>query len=327
MTGNFRIRIRSLGLVSVGMLAFAAACGGSCSRARRRREFVDGHVHLMPMQLGERAARNAAPSAHLSYFGGKVVQNAQVIQVIYGAGTYAGGVNSGTPSLASFYGGVLNSPYVDWLSEYNTSSPTQHIGRGSFSTKIQITPSSTRDGSTISDASIKAEINAQISARHLPTPSNNTIYMVNFPRGKSITQGSSASCVGGGFCAYHGTFKRGSQDVFYGVLPDMSPGSGCDVGCGGNPVAFDNQTSVASHELIETITDPEVGLATVVGPPLAWYDPNNGEIGDICNALQGTITGGDGRSALQGTITGGDGRSYTVQTEWSNQANACIVHK
>jgi len=85
------------------------------------------------------------------------------------------------------------------------------------------------------------------------------------------------------------------------------------LGCGGN-TWFNNQTSVASHELIETITDAEVGLATVVGKPLAWYDSANGEIGDICNASQGSFTGADGKT-------------YTVQTEWSNQKNACIVHK
>ena len=64
--------------------------------------------------------------------------------------------------------------------------------------------------------------------------------------------------------------------------------------------------------MAETITDCEVGLASVLAPPLAWYDNNNGEIGDICNAQQGSILGGDGQT-------------YTVQKEFSNVANACIV--
>jgi MYXO-CTERM domain-containing protein len=58
------------------------------------------------------------------------------------------------------------------------------------------------------------------------------------------------------------------------------------------------------------VTDPGVGLATSYGPPLGWYDPSNGEIGDICNAQQGTF--------LAGTVT------YTVQKEWSNLSGACI---
>ncbi|MGZ6143785.1 MAG: COG1470 family protein, partial [Myxococcales bacterium] len=57
----------------------------------------------------------------------------------------------------------------------------------------------------------------------------------------------------------------------------------------------------------------EVGLATNNAPPLAWYDPQgqDGEIGDICNGSQGTITA--------------NGQSWTVQTEWSNSHNACIT--
>ena len=247
--------------------------------------------------------------ALLHYYGGKVVQNAKVVQVIYGAGTYMTGVNSGTTNMGTFFSSILNSVYVDWLTEYNTTSPVQHIGRGTFNGKFTITPATNRNGSTITDASIMAEISAQIASGHLPAPDNNTIYMVNFPKGKSITQGGAKSCVAGGFCAYHGTFKRGSQNVYYGVLPDMSAGSGCFTGCGSSATSFGNQTSVASHELIETITDAEVGLATVVGPPLAWYDAANGEIGDICNAQQGSING------------------YVVQKQWSNASKACIVHK
>ena len=104
----------------------------------------------------------------------------------------------------------------------------------------------------------------------------------------NLGQGGSNSCVAGGFCAYHGTFKRNGQNVFYGVMPHMSSGSGCDSGCGAS-TPLNNQTSVASHELIEAVTDPAVGLANVYGPPLAWHNKTYGEIGDICNAQQSSI--------------------------------------
>src|SRR5215468_10527820 len=98
------------------------------------------------------------------------------------------------------------------------------------------------------------------------------------------------------------------QNVYYGVLPALT--GGCATGGGGT--TFQNTQSVSSHELIEAITDAEVGLATVIGPPLAWYDTNNGEIGDICNAQQGTFTGTDGNT-------------YTIQKEFSDQQNDCIT--
>jgi len=274
------------------------------------------------------------PDAHLSYWGGRVVSNIQVVQVLYGAGSpgdYPTAVAStASPSIASFYQGVLNSPYVDWLTEYNTTTPLptprsdQAIGRGSFSTQVVITPSAANNGSTIDDSNIKAELAAQIMAGTLPAPThdaagnNNTYYAVFFPKGKVITLGVQSSCAFNGFCAYHGTIADagGHGEVYYGVHPDMQSGSACAFLCGAAPTEFGNYTQVASHELIETVTDPEVGLASFVGPPLAWYDPSNtpdnGEIGDICNDQHATVTGGDGVV-------------YDVQLEFSNSRNDCIA--
>ena len=162
------------------MIALVSSCGGpplEPGDGTEAETFTDGNVHAMPMRTPEQlqqGARNAAGSAHLTYYGGKVVQNANVVQVVYGAGTYAAGVNSGTTNMGTFYSSVLNSAYMDWLTEYNTTSPAQTIQRGTFHGKVQITPASSRDKSTISDANIKAEISAQITAGHLPAPTNNT---------------------------------------------------------------------------------------------------------------------------------------------------------
>ena len=92
-------------------------------------------------------------------------------------------------------------------------------------------------------------------------------------------------------------------------MPDMQAGSGCATGCG-TSTTFGNYTSVTSHELTEAMTDAFVGIATVFGPPLAWYDMTNGEIGDICNAQQGSYVA--------------NGTTYTIQLEFSNSANNCV---
>jgi hypothetical protein len=152
----------------------------------------------------------------------------------------------------------------------------------------------------------------------LPAPVNdalgnpNTLYMIYFPPGKTISQGGSNSCQAGGFCAYHGTTSStlNTKHVLYGVLPDMQAGSGCSTGCGTSSV-FGNYTSVTSHELVEAMTDAQVGIATVIGPPLAWYDSTNGEIGDICNGQQATYVA--------------NGTSYVIQLEFSNSANNCVT--
>jgi len=69
-------------------------------------------------------------------------------------------------------------------------------------------------------------------------------------------------------------------------------------GCTGSLATFDALTSTSSHELSEAITDPIPGQG--------WYDQNNGEIGDIC--------------AWKTKQVG----NYTVQLEWSNNANSCV---
>jgi hypothetical protein len=276
-------------------------------------------------QLSTGAIGFAAPSgAHLSYFGGPVISNVQVIQVLYGAGSYNAQVaGTQSPTMGNFFGDLTgtNSGYVNLLTQYNTPASggtNQTIGNGTFGGLFQISPSSGNDGSTIDDSNIQAELLAQINAGHLPAPqldaagNVNTLYMIYFPPGKTITQGGSSSCVAGGFCAYHGTTSStlNGKNLLYGVLPDMQAGSGCATGCGTSNT-FGNYTSVTSHELTEAITDADVGIATTFAPPLAWYDMNNGEIGDICNGQQGSYTA--------------NGTTYTIQLEFSNAANDCVL--
>ncbi|HKR97556.1 MAG TPA: hypothetical protein VJW55_19425 [Candidatus Angelobacter sp.] len=266
----------------------------------------------------------AAPAgAHLTYHNGPIISNVQVIQVLYGSGSYNPQIAGTTsPTMGNFFADLTgaNSGYIPFLQQYNTNisgGTGQVFGNGTFGGLFQIVPSAANNGSTIDDSNIQAELLAQISAGHLPAPvldslgNPNTLYMIYFPPGKTITQGGSSSCVGGGFCAYHGTTSNtlNSHNVLYGVLPDMQAGSGCATGCGTSSV-FGNYTSVTSHELTEALTDADVGIATVIGPPLAWYDSTNGEIGDICNGQQGSYVA--------------NGTTYTVQLEFSNSANNCV---
>jgi hypothetical protein len=260
--------------------------------------------------------RAAAPSgAHLTYYGGPVVSNAKVENVFYGTGTFGPSAGPGG-SMPSFFNAVGSSAYFDWLTEYNTTvagGTGQTIGHASSLGEVTILPSAANNGSTIDDVNMQAELAAQLTAGHLPAPTFdaqgnvNTVYSLFFPDGKTLTQGGSTGGVAGGFCAYHGTIVYQGHYVPYMVMPAFTPTSGYAHGCGADPTLFNNFTSVTSHELIETVTDAAVGQATVFGPPLGWYDGTNGEIGDICNAQQGSVAG------------------FVVQKEFSNVANDCIA--
>jgi len=261
-------------------------------------------------------------SPHLSYFNGPVVSNVQVVPILWGPN-----VNLQTTThIAQFYADATVSNWYDLLSEYASVGGTnQSIGRGTSIPAITITPS--RCGSTVNctvtDAQLQTEIANQITAAHLPAPqldstgNTTTAYMMHFPPNVTLTgpDGAGNSCVQ--FCAYHNTFIFGANNtpMPYGAIMDTYT-SACSSGCGGNATALQNETSVASHELSEIITDADIGLDTGVNYafPAAWGDNFNqcGEIADICDS-----------NAPGSTITVG-ANSWIVQQLWSNAKNACV---
>jgi hypothetical protein len=268
----------------------------------------------------------AAPAgAHLNYYGGPIITNVQVIQVLYGSGSYEPHVaGTSSPTMGQFFGDITGSGsgLATLLWQYNTNlsgGTNQFFGNGTFGGLFQIVPSGASNGSVISDAQIQSELLAQISAGSLPTPiidlSGNprTLYMIYFPPGKTLTLGTLTSCppTGDGFCAYHGTTSNlfGGKHVLYGAMPDFQSG-GCAFRCGTSST-FGNETSTSSHELVEALTDADAGLTSNAAFPRAWDDPNYGEIGDICNQQQTSYTA--------------NGTPYTVQLEFSNSANNCIA--
>src|SRR5438270_8641342 len=265
----------------------------------------------------------AAPAgAHLTYHNGPIISNVQVVQVLYGSGSYNAQIAGTTsPTMGNFFADITSTGLISLMQQYNTNisgGTNQIFGNGTFGGLFQIVPSAGNNGSTITDTQIQSELLAQINAGHLPAPSHdalcnpNTLYKIYFPPGKTISQGGSNSCQAGGFCAYHGTTSStlNTKHVLYGVLPDMQAGSGCSTGCGTSSV-FGNYTSVTSHELVEAMTEADVGIAPSFAPPLAWYDQTNGEIGDICNGQQATYVA--------------NGTSYVIQLEFSNSANNCVT--
>src|SRR5579864_958160 len=199
------------------------------------------------------AGSQTAAGPSVTYFGGPIVSNVHIVEVLYGTGTgtYLPGISSTTPpSVASFSTAIAAGPLFDMLNEYSTAGVTtadgkpgsnQTLGHGVFDGLFTINPSAVNDGSTITDNQIQAELVAQVAAGNLPAPvvdalgNVNTVYVLFFPPGKTIRLGTLTSCVRGGFCGYHSTSftQAKGQNLLYSVLPDMQPPSGCSSGCGG----------------------------------------------------------------------------------------------
>ncbi|MHB8719145.1 MAG: PLL family lectin [Candidatus Dormibacteria bacterium] len=311
---------------ATAMAAVAAPVGAAAAAPSPTTRVPPSAIMPLPA-LHPRASASTSPP-HLEYWGGKVISSVQVVEVLYGPGTYEAEVTASPstyPSVGSFYRGITQSPYIDWLSEYNTTitaqggipGTNQTIGRGSFLSQVQISPSaadapSTANGMTVTDTQIQRELKLQIASTTLPAPGPNVLYAIHFPLGVTISMadGSGATVYSGvGFCAYHGTTS--APEAYYSVLPDFDTGGMTQCGTG---TEFQRLTTISSHELVEAITDPEVGNAAALAPPLGWYDQaNNQEAADLCESLND-----------QASMVGGDGHTYSVQVAWSNLQNACV---
>src|SRR5215471_11722853 len=113
-----------------------------------------------------------ADSIGTVYSGGPVFSDVQIVAVFWGPSVHP----TITSQIGGFYAAYVQASQIGWMCEYNT--PTQTIGSGSFAGNFTITPT-IATGTTITDTNIRDEIAAQVNAGHLPTPNDNTLYMVH----------------------------------------------------------------------------------------------------------------------------------------------------
>jgi uncharacterized repeat protein (TIGR01451 family) len=302
-----------------------------------------GPVHIVPFgppakppQARSTILPASSNQGQVQYYGGPVISNVNVVEVLWGSFVDV----PSTTGLDQFFTDITDSNYFALLAEYGTvglngngtgnpPGSNQKIGSGVFGGKFTITPSLCPGSAanppsfcSIDDTQIQTELANQVSAGHLPqavqdTQGNfNTIYMIYFPPGVTITVQGIESCAAFGFCAYHSNIDSSLRPkLLYGVFPDFGPTSGCSAagqGCGSG-ASQQNLSSASSHELAEATTDAQVGSfsGSVPAPPLAWIDQKSGqEIGDFCNQDQVQISV--------------NSRAYTVQQLFSNMQGACV---
>jgi MYXO-CTERM domain-containing protein len=249
----------------------------------------------------------------IPYRGGAVIANVHAIPVFWTANV--------DPAIQAWAEGYLatlvDSAHMDLLAEYSTvglvGGSNQKIGHGTAGPGVVITPSIR--GTTVIDSNgqIADELEAQVTAGNLPAPvmddqgNPNTLYIVFFPRGTVISDGTGSSC--SQFCAYHGSGGRNSE-IIYAVIPDMSASSRCSMGCADSCTTgiVDISVGSVSHEFAEAVSDPVNG----------WYSTTNrtgSEIGDICASTSATQTD---TAIVPGT-------SIKAQFEWSQKNRKCLI--
>ena len=180
----------------------------------------------------------------------------------------------------------------------------------------------------VDDSQLRTEI-AHVVSTHSLTTDLNHIYAIFLPKGvescfysdAGIPSGQNNACTindtpTAAYCAYHSSFGSGGNAI-YAAMPFpvyQSPtGFTCSSDRGSrapqtpnNNVPADTVISTLSHELSESITDPNGN---------AWYASDGNENGDLCAYIYGNVTGTSGHLYNQ-TI---NGHHYLTQEEFSNK--------
>jgi hypothetical protein len=238
--------------------------------------------------------------------------------------------NGGATTLSASYQTVQTNLLKDYAghgldnnnTQYyqTTTGPKLYIqNKGSFGASFIDTsaypPSGCSDSATpgncITDAQVQTEI-LKVMAIKGWTGGLNKMFLLFTSSGEgSCFDSTNAACAYTQYCGYH-SFISGTTPVIYSnepfgnttvcqVLGAPSPNS--------NPAA-DSAATVASHELTEATTDPELN---------AWFSAQGNEIGDLCNFNYGTNTWDSGKANQMW-----NGHFYELQREFDNHAGGCV---
>ncbi len=287
----------------------AVACGGSTDTPKATEPVVEQDagtfVPVTPPDAGvipDDVLNPTYPAPHapmpkISYHGGRVLHNIQVVTI-----TYAG--DPLKERLETFGDTIVASPYWDAISGGYTDKDGP-VGRGTSYGHVVLpaepTVTSYIDSSQGGASSIQDLIKARVADGTFPPPTANSLYAIYYPQSVVITLDGDKSC--DRFGAYHNTVmvKHPTTGVDmpapYAIMPR----------CGASEKRL---TVSASHELTEATTDPDIGLGTLsyYMDNQAWA-PAGGENGDLCVDFLG-----NNDTTLEST--------YTVQRSWSDLAAA-----
>jgi hypothetical protein len=236
------------------------------------------------------------------------------------------------PQVVSYNGPVLSAPrfvpvffsnddptyktqLTDFLSkvggtQYWAANTLEYgVGAGNSTASVELAETAT---GTTDDNGIQTWLEGKLNGDDpaWPAADENTIYVLHYPAGFTITeqsqQGTSKSCVD--FGGYHSNITldaaHGNLNVAYAVIPRCGSFDGI--------IGVDSVTAAESHELLEASTDPYPmtlpAYASTDDAHFFWsLALGGGETGDMCAQQQNAFT-------KFGEL------AYTVQRTWSNNA-------
>jgi Bacterial Ig-like domain (group 3) len=238
---------------------------GTQPSARASRRFHSTRLQVEPLE------DRRVPT--VSFFGGNLLPHVQT-QALF-LGTDSSALASADPAiLNAFLKDLIGGPYLQAL-----QNAGYHVGTGS-AVAGALDRTSLTTGSTISDAFIRARLQADISSGLLQAPNADTLYVVYVDPNVAVNLGGGRGTTQQGILGYHTAFVAANgAAIRYAVV--VAPG-----GPAHNSVlseattTLDQLTAVTSHEVAEAVTDPDIN-SNVNNGRLGWIDPQRGEIADI----------------------------------------------
>jgi hypothetical protein len=230
--------------------------------------------------------RRDVPST-ITFSGGALLPHVEVQPMYYGSDWTSNPYLGQALRLGSFLANIVNSSYMDMLTEAGYG-----VGRGTISPG-DVYGVNVDKTKFLQDAKIHTALQSEIAHGYLQRPDGNRLYVVFVEDNVAVSRSDGSTSVKD-FTGYHGDFQAtiGSlpYNIHYAVI--AYPGGSIPLpSTSGNPStntslwwlsAFDNMTEVASHELAEAVTDPDSGT----NKPRGWEDTYvgaEGEVGDFCD--------------------------------------------
>jgi hypothetical protein len=317
------VRARWMGRFLAGVSLAGLAAAGVAGSAGTAAAGETPKVHLLlTKQLASKAQHavgvstgclgTASPGClpiPLQYNGGLVQQAGTTEYAVFWEPTGSTVSSSYNSLLTRFFNDIGGSSLYGVATQYYQGN-NQNIVNSSHLGGTWV-DTSNYPSSQLSDADIQAEAQRAITANGWATGINTQVF-VFLAKGENECQ-SSGTCSFSTFCAYHGTFNSNGVTEPYAAMPYAGTNlSAC--GTQGEPSPNNDQDSdaeisITSHELMETVTDPNLD---------AWFDLTGSEIGDKCAYDYGSPAA-DGHNITMG------GHLYIVQQEFSNADLGCAV--
>lgn len=237
----------------------------------------------------------------LTYFGGVTVHSATSYNVYVNcAAGPASCWGTGALTPATFLTDLNRSDFIRVTNQYTGSD-----AKGRFSV-AELSTTATFTGHTATIFDIFSIIFSAVAATH--ASGYTSVYHVFLPQGTDMCI-DPTTCYSPDnfstfvFCAFHGSVDFSpTLHVLFSVEPYQAT-FGCEIPGQTPHGVIDATASTLSHELIETITDPDLD---------AWFNGLFGfEIADLCSAI--------------GSNQRLNKREYFIQAEYSNAVRACTM--